>query len=500
MFRKVLIANRGEIAVRIIRACREMGMKTVAVYSEIDRNALHVRFADEAYFIGPAPAKESYLNIDKIMHAAAAARADAIHPGYGFLAENPALAEACDTAGITFIGPPAAAQRLMGEKTSSRRLLQQAGIPLVPGMVRGLQDEAEAFKMAEEIGYPVLIKAAAGGGGKGMRTVLNPEQLPDAYRAAKSEAASSFGDDSIYLEKLIEGARHIEIQLLGDYYGNVVHLGERECSIQRRNQKMIEECPSPALDDRLREAMGDLAVRIAKMVRYSNAGTAEFLFDKHGKYYFLEMNARLQVEHPVTEFVNGIDIVKEQFAVAAGQKLRLSQDRIFSKGWAIECRIYAEDPYNHFLPSLGIVRAIQEPSGPGVRVESGVFSGMVIPLHYDPLLSKLVVWGNTRREAIDRMRRALSEYYILGVKTTFPFHQFVMNNDSFIQGRYDTSFEEKEWREEAFEIEDLSSVAALAAAVVAHTRRKREANARCSETSGLSPWKSLGRQYALRRC
>ncbi|RME11219.1 MAG: acetyl-CoA carboxylase biotin carboxylase subunit, partial [Ardenticatenia bacterium] len=390
MFQKVLIANRGEIAVRIIRACQELGVRTVAVYSDADRKALHVRYADEAYHIGPPPPGESYLRIDKLIDVALRAGADAVHPGYGFLAENATFARAVAEAGLTFIGPSPEAIALMGDKVAARRSAERAGVPLVPGTKGGLSDE-ELIEAAHRIGFPVMVKAAAGGGGKGMRIVRTPEELPRAIQAARREAKGAFGDDSVYIEKLIEGGRHIEIQILADEHGNVISLGERECSIQRRHQKLLEEAPSPFVDEDLRRRMSETAVALAREVGYANAGTIEFLVDRDKNFYFLEMNTRLQVEHPVTELVTGVDIVKEQLRIASGRRLRYKQEDITMTGWAIEARITAEDPFNNFLPSIGVITRLQEPTGPGVRIESGVFEVFEVSLHYDPMIAKLVV-------------------------------------------------------------------------------------------------------------
>ena len=446
MFKKVLIANRGEIAVRVIRACQERGLETIAVYSDADRAALHVRYADKAYRIGPPPARESYLNIPAIIAAAHASGAEAIHPGYGFLSENEAFAQAVLDAGIAWVGPSPAAILAMGDKVAARRTMMAAGVPVVPGSdgegcdpCAALTD-AEVIRAAERIGYPVLVKASAGGGGKGMRVVNEPGELLHALAAARREALSAFGNDTVYLEKLITRARHVEIQVLADNYGNCVHLGERECSIQRRHQKLIEESPSVAVTPELRAEMGAVAVRAALAAGYSNAGTVEFLLDRTGHFFFLEMNTRLQVEHGVTEMVTGIDIVKEQFAIASGRKLRWTQDEISLKGHAIECRISAENPYNNFLPEAGRITTLGEPTGPGVRLESGIYAGWEVSLYYDPLLAKLIVWGETRPEAILRMRRALDEYRIGGIHTTLPFHQKVMDSTVFQWGQFDTNF------------------------------------------------------------
>ena len=421
MFNKILIANRGEIALRVMRACRELGIGTVAVYSDADRKALHVRYADEAYHIGPAPSTESYLRIDRIMDVARRSGAEAIHPGYGFLSENEEFARACETAGIVFVGPPAAAMKLMGSKTASRQAVIQAGLPAVPGTDRTIESLAEVRRIAGEIGYPVMLKAAAGGGGKGMRLVRSAQDLESAYRNARSEAQNAFNDSSVYLEKYIERPRHVEIQVLGDRHGNLIHLGERECSLQRRHQKVMEECPSPVVDEALRRRMGETAVLIARLAGYVNAGTVEFLVDQDRNFYFLEMNTRLQVEHPVTEMVTGIDLVKEQLRIAAGEPLRLGQEDVRLRGAALECRVYAEDPANNFFPSPGLITRLRVPSGPGVRDDGGVYEGWTVPLDYDPLLSKLVVWGSDRAEAMARMRRALGEYEVSGIRTNILF-------------------------------------------------------------------------------
>jgi acetyl-CoA carboxylase biotin carboxylase subunit len=441
MFRKVLIANRGEIAIRIIRACRELGISPVAVYSEPDVESLHVRMADEAVCIGPAASAQSYLNIDAVISAAVATNAEAVHPGYGFLAENAAFARAVTAAGLTFIGPPAEAMEIMGSKTSARRAAVAAGVPIVPGTVEAVQSCDEASKTADEFGYPVMLKATAGGGGKGMRLVNSREELRSAFETAQTEAAAAFGDSSLYLEKAVERPRHIEIQVFADNHGNVVHLGERECSIQRRHQKVIEECPSPINDPELRRRMGEAAVKIARAVGYTGAGTVEFLLsDATREFYFLEMNTRLQVEHPVTELVTGFDLVREQFSVAAGAPLSFVQEDVRWVGHAIECRIYAEDPANNFFPSPGRITHLQEPLGPGVRIESGVRRLSEVSIHYDPMIAKLAVWGRTRAEAIDRLRRALDEYEVGGITTTLPFFRRIVRDEEFIAARLDTGF------------------------------------------------------------
>ena len=444
-FHKVLIANRGEIAVRIIRACRELGLQSVAVYSDVDRDALHVRMADEAYHIGPALAAQSYLHIPTIIDAAKCSGAQAVHPGYGFLAENAAFVEACKDAGLIFVGPSAEAQRAMGEKTAARRTAQAIGVSIVPGAMTDVEDDTLASEIAKRLGYPILLKAAAGGGGKGIRFVRDPRDLLASLRTARSEAKSAFGDSRIYLEKAIAPARHIEIQFIADMHGHVVHLGERECSIQRRHQKLIEESPSPVVNQQLRARMTEATINLVRSIDYVNAGTAEFLLGPDSDFYFLEVNARIQVEHPVTELCTGVDLVQEQFRVAAGLPLSFSQDEIVLHGAAIECRISAEDPENHFLPATGIVQALQEPSGPGVRVESSLYPGLQVPLFYDPLLSKLIVWGRDRRQAIARMRRALAEYQIVGVRTTLPFAHWLMEHPRFITADFSTDFIAQEW-------------------------------------------------------
>jgi acetyl-CoA carboxylase biotin carboxylase subunit len=501
MFKKVLVANRGEIAVRILRACEERGLRTVAVFSDVDRTALHVRYADEAYPIGPAPARESYLNIGRIIDVARRSGADAIHPGYGFLAENPEFAQACLEAGIAFIGPSPAAIAAMGDKVEARRRMQAAGVPVIPGTEAGLRDE-ELVAAATAIGYPLLVKAAAGGGGKGMRIVRAPEALLPAVASARREALSAFGDDRVYLEKLVEGARHVEIQILADSHGHVIHLGERECSIQRRHQKLIEESPSVEVDDALRERMGAVAIQAAQAVGYVNAGTVEFLLDRDHHFYFLEMNTRLQVEHPVTEMVTGVDIVKEQLAIAAGRKLRYRQQDVRQIGWAIECRICAEDPYNNFLPSSGRITSLFEPTGPGVRLESGIYEGFEVSPYYDPLIAKLIVWGETRAEAILRMRRALREFRIGGIKTTIPFHQQIMDATTFQGGHFDTTYLERlNLMPDGAGNEAHRRAAAIAAVLVAH-QRSQEAwtlgGPQHRPGHDDSAWRRAGRLMALR--
>ena len=441
MFKKILIANRGEIAVRVARACREMGVSPVAVYSEADAAALHVRLADEAYLLGPAPSAESYLRIDRVVEAALRSGAEAVHPGYGFLAENAAFARAVKEAGLIFIGPSPEAMELMGSKTSARRAAEAAGAPVVPGTTSALESVEQARETAARVGYPVMLKAAAGGGGKGMRLVADEGELPSAFETARSEAASAFGDPSVYIEKAVERPRHIEIQVFADSHGACVHLGERECSIQRRHQKVIEECPSPIGDPHLRAAMGAAAVRIARAADYVGAGTVEFLVsDVTRDFYFLEMNTRLQVEHPVTELVTGLDLVREQIRVAAGLPLSFTQGEVRLTGHAVECRVYAEDPEQNFMPSPGRVTYLRVPAGPGVRDDGGVYEGAEVSIYYDPMISKLATWGRTRLEAIERMRRALDEYAVGGIETTLPFFREVMRDEEFVSGRLDTGF------------------------------------------------------------
>jgi acetyl-CoA carboxylase biotin carboxylase subunit len=491
VFKKILIANRGEIAVRVERACRELGIPTIAVYSEIDRHALHVRCADEAVLIGPPPASESYLVIDKIIDAAKKSGADAIHPGYGFLAENPRFAERCEKEKIKLIGPSAHAMRSMGSKTVARKTVQSAGVPVVPGTVDPIASEEDVLRIAKEIGFPVMLKATAGGGGKGMRLVREEAELRSSLRMAKSEAKSAFSDDSVYIEKYIEQPRHVEIQILGDRHGNYVHLCERECSIQRRHQKVIEESPSVIVTPEMRAAMGKVAIDAARAVKYEGAGTCEFLVDAKRNFYFLEMNTRLQVEHPVTEMVTGIDIVKEQIRIAAGEKLSIRQEDIRQTGHAIECRVYAEDPDRNFMPCPGLITSLRTPGGPGVRDDSGVFEGFEIPIYYDPIISKLVTWGTDRTEAIARMKRALSEYVVTGVKTTIPFHIRVMNNRHFIDGGFDTNFIDKVFFKEEEERKlEHGDVAVITAAIQMFLEERERAMAQKPAGAGpVSMWK-----------
>jgi acetyl-CoA carboxylase biotin carboxylase subunit len=498
MFKKILIANRGEIAVRVIRSCRELGIPSAAVFSDADRHSLHVRYADEAYHLGPPKASESYLLGDKIIQIAKDCGADAIHPGYGFLAERADFAQACLDNGITFIGPNPYSITAMGDKQTARDTVKKAGVPVVPGTegVGNLSDQ-ELLKLAPEIGFPLLIKPSAGGGGKGMREVHNIEEMPALLTTSRREAESSFGDGSIYLEKLIEGARHIEFQILADKHGNVIHLGERECSIQRRHQKLLEEAPSPFIDDdqAMRDQMGSVAVKAAKAVDYINAGTIEFLVDKDKNYYFLEMNTRLQVEHPVTEAVTGIDIVKEQIKIAAGKTLEYSQEDIDLSGWAMECRVNAEDPFRGFLPSTGLITQSLLPAGPGIRVDTGVYAGFEISPYYDALISKLIVHEETREETISRMKRALKEYCVIGIRTNIPFHQALLENPNFLTGDFDTRFVQDDILVGNVDDQDpnLQEVAALSAVLATYKHTQRSAVFMQRGKRDTSNWKWIGR-------
>jgi acetyl-CoA carboxylase biotin carboxylase subunit len=490
MFRKVLIANRGEIAVRIMRTCREMGIQTVAVYSEADKAAAHVLEADEAIFLGPSEPSQSYLHMDKLISAAKQSGAEAIHPGYGFLAENASFAEACDASGIPFIGPTAKVIKDLGNKTLARRIMQSAGVPVIPGMLEATADPDKLQKEAERIGYPVLIKAVAGGGGKGMRIISSADAMKEGCLSAQSEAQKAFGDGSLYLEKCLETPRHIEFQVLADHQGHVVYLFERECSIQRRHQKIIEETPSTALTRSLREAMGKAAVSAAKASGYTNTGTVEFLLDGLGSFYFLEVNTRLQVEHPITEMTTGLDLVRQQIEIAAGNPLTLEQEHITPRGHAMECRIYAEDPEVLFFPSSGRVLVHHEPSGPGVRNDCGIYAGFEVPVEYDPILSKLVVAAANREGARRRMIRALEEYVILGIRTTIPFLIDIFKSPAFEEGHTHTDFIERhfpDWHPN-MDCADLARIAYIVDELAVSRRATRQARARGWPT----PWQALG--------
>lgn len=492
MFKKILVANRGEIAVRILRTCREMGIACVAVYSEADREAMHVFQADQAFFLGASDPAASYLNMDRIITAARETGAEAVHPGYGFLAENADFAEQCREEGLVFIGPPARVIRDLGDKTEARRIMQRSGIPVIPGMTQAEPDPGAMAREADRLGYPVLIKAAAGGGGKGMRVVESPGEMRDACKAAAREARAAFGNDAVYLEKYLAHTRHVEFQVLADGHGNVIHLLERECSIQRRHQKIIEETPSPAMTPELRAEMGKAAVAAAAAAGYVNAGTVEFLLDRDGKFYFLEVNTRLQVEHPVTEMITGIDLVRQQIEIAAGRPLTLTQEEITGRGHAVECRIYGEDPENGFFPSPGKIVYMKEPAGPGIRNDAGVYSGFEVPVEYDPILSKLVAWAPTRGEAAERMVRALREYVILGIRTPIPFLIDVLRSRAFLAGETYTDFIDRHFGDWEPGREDRH--AACAAYIVdelAGSTKKSTGLGPARETED-SPWRTLG--------
>jgi acetyl-CoA carboxylase, biotin carboxylase subunit len=513
MFKKILIANRGEIAVRVIRACHEMGITAVAVYSEVDRAALHVRKADEAYPIGAAAAAESYLNIGKILDVARQSGAEAIHPGYGFLSENARFAQACVDVGVKFIGPKVAAMNAMGSKTRARQAMERAGVPFVPGTSRGLESIEEAEEVAARIGYPVMLKAAAGGGGKGMRLVHTPDQLKSSLDAARSEAERSFGDGEVYIEKAILNPRHIEMQILADEHGNTLYLGERECSLQRRHQKVLEEAPSPIVDLDMRRRMGEVAVRVARAANYTNAGTVEFLVDQRKNFYFLEMNTRLQVEHPVTELVTGLDLVHLQIRIAAGEKLPLRQEDVQIRGHAMECRIYAEDPDNDYFPSPGKITLLLEPSGPGIRTDSGMYEGWMVPMDYDPLLAKLIGYGSDREQAIARLTRALDEYFVGGIKTNIALFRRILADPDFRAGKLDTGFLDRLLQQEPADHQQddrkkddpqREQVAAIAAGIFAMLGASADVVG--ERASGASPekavissnWHSASRREALR--
>ena len=504
MFKKILIANRGEIAVRVIRACRELGIPSTAVYSDVDRAALHVLMADEAYPIGAPAATESYLNISKILDVAKRCCADAIHPGYGFLSENAKFAAACAGADIKFIGPNAASMEMMGSKTRARQEMEKAGVPFVPGTSRALESAQQAKGVAMKIGYPVMLKAAAGGGGKGMRLVHTAQDLQPALEAAQSEALRSFGDGEVYIEKAIVNPRHIEMQVLADEHGNTVYLGERECSIQRRHQKVMEETPSPLVDPEMRRHMGEVAVRVARATNYWNAGTVEFLVDGEKNFYFLEMNTRLQVEHPVTELITGLDLVHLQIRIAAGEKLPFRQEDVVIRGHAIECRIYAEDPDNNFFPSPGTIDMLQTPAGPGIRLDSGVYAGWTVPIDYDPLLAKLIGYGQDRQQAIFRLNRAVQEYFVAGIKTNLGLFRQILADEDFRSGKIDTGYLERlladgRGSENDESGEKIRKIAAVAAAVFTQldSRSNGKGGTAPGPGAGASTWKQAARTEGL---
>jgi acetyl-CoA carboxylase biotin carboxylase subunit len=499
MIQKILVANRGEIAVRVMRSCRELDILTVAVYSDADGGAMHVRYADEAYHIGPSPSNESYLNIDKIIEVAKKSGADAIHPGYGFLSENAAFSDRCKAEGIIFIGPSGHSIRMMGDKITARQSMIKAGVPVVPGTTEPITDENKALEVIRQIGLPVMIKASAGGGGKGMRLVKEESQILNSIRAARSEAQSAFGNDAVYIEKYIESPHHIEFQILADNHGNTIHLFERECSVQRRHQKVVEETPSPLLTPEVRKQMGKFAVAAAKAADYSGAGTIEFIVDEDLNYYFLEMNTRLQVEHPITERVVGVDLVKEQIRVANNEVLTLKQEELKQRGHAIECRIYAEDPDRNFMPSPGVIKHITEPHGLGVRCDGYVYEGYEIPLYYDPLISKLICWGKTRDEAIARMKRALYEYKITGVKTSIRLLVRIMDTPDFKNGKYNTHFIEQN-RDFLFTIPPINprvEDVAIMSVFVDYLGKVDNFQTKVLAKNGRSNWKECGRRKNL---
>jgi len=500
MFKKILIANRGEIALRVLRACHELGISAVAVYSDVDRASLHVRKADESYPIGPAASSESYLNIPKILDVARRSGADAIHPGYGFLSENARFAQACADAGVKFIGPTAAAMDAMGSKTRARQAMEKAGVPFVPGTSRGVESLEEAEQVAARIGYPVMLKAAAGGGGKGMRLVQVANDLKGALESARSEAQRSFGDSEVYIEKAIINPRHIEMQVLADEHGHTVYLGERECSLQRRHQKVLEEAPSPIVDAEMRRRMGQVAVRVARAAGYTNAGTVEFLVDQHKNFYFLEMNTRLQVEHPVTELITGLDLVHLQIRIAAGERLPFTQEDVQIRGRAIECRIYAEDPDNNYFPSPGKIALLLEPSGPGIRLDSGMYEGWNVPIDYDPLLAKLIGYGADREQAISRLARALNEYFVGGIKTNISLFRRILRDKDFIAAKLDTGFLDRMLKQSEDKAVDSNAVnvAAVAAGVFAALSTTPSPATSTVTNEAISNWKTASRREALR--
>jgi len=498
MFKKILISNRGEIAVRIIRACREMGIAVVAVYSEADRGALHVRLADEAYLLGPSPSAQSYLSIERIIDAARRSNAEAVHPGYGFLSENASFAKACEEASLVFIGPSPKSIALMGSKVESRKAVAKFGVPMIPGTMDPVSDEHEARRIANSIGYPIMLKASAGGGGKGLRFVGTDAEIGRALEMTRAEAKAAFGDDAVYLEKHVQQPRHIEIQVLADKQGNAIWLGERECTIQRRHQKVIEECPSPFVDAGLRERMGLAALQVVRAAEYFNAGTVEFLVDHQRQFYFLEMNTRLQVEHPVTELVTGIDLVKHQIRIAAGEELDFRQQDLVMRGAAIECRVYAEDPGNDFFPSPGTIELLRTPAGPGVRDDSGVYEGWTVPIEYDPLISKLVAWAPSRDEAVHRMLRALREYQIEGIQTNLGFFREILNDADFKKGEFDTGFIEH-WLQKRSAASPPSQTELDLAAIAAAFYDSAKESGSATSTELRSPWKTAARLRGMRR-
>jgi acetyl-CoA carboxylase biotin carboxylase subunit len=492
MFKKILIANRGEISIRVIRACRDLGITTAVVYSDADRNSLHVALADEAHYIGPAPSRESYLNIPRLIDAIKASRADAVHPGYGFLSEKSVFATEVKKLGVEFIGPSPESMDMMGDKLEARRIMQAAGVPIVPGSKGSVQTMEEVLAVIKEIGYPVMMKAAAGGGGKGMRVVRKAEELEGAFRAARSEALNYFSDDTVYIERFISNPKHIEIQVFGDKHGNVVHLFERECSLQRRHQKVIEESPSPSVPDHVRKQMGEIAVKAAKSINYVGAGTFEFIFDSERKdFFFMEMNTRLQVEHPVTEMVTQTDLVQEQILVAAGRQLSFKQEDLIQRGHSIEVRICAEDPLT-FMPSPGKIRRCRHPQGPYVRVDSCAYPGYEVPIHYDPMIAKLIVWGQTRQQAIARMQRALAEFSLTGIKTNINLHKFILMQPKFLDGSYTTQFFEKDFSatmDDFYRFVD-DRVFLVSAAIEAYNHRKSKG---VWDINVASRWKNSSR-------
>ncbi len=500
MFKRILIANRGEIAVRIIRACKELDIETVAVYSEADRDALHVKYADYAYLIGPPPSLQSYLAVERILDAAKQSAAEAIHPGYGFLAENADFARRCLEEGFVFIGPSPDVIDQMGDKVKAGEIMRAAGVPVIPGSGKVLETEEEVLQSAEAIGYPLMLKSVAGGGGKGLRLVRSPQEIRSAYRAVRSEASSSFGDSRLYVEKYLEHCHHVEVQIIGDQHGRVIHLYDRECSIQRRHQKIIEECPAPALDNRIRRNIGRVAIQGAKAVRYVGLGTIEFLLDTERNFYFLEMNTRLQVEHAVTERVVGIDLVKAQIEVAAGTRLPWRQRHVRLTGHAIECRIYAEDPETDFMPCPGKIEGLRLPEGLGVRNDCGVYEGAEIPIYYDPMIAKLIVWGENRVDALIRMRRALREYQVRGIKTNIAFHQWILRHPRFMAGDVDTAFVDDERRfigkEELYPHRHVALASAAIAAL--HREQERAMQVLQQGAQEKSEWRETGKRESLR--